>query len=309
MEIRQMLVSSSKYYCKCPNIINPTRIVVHNTYNDASANNEVSYMINNTNEVSYHIAVDDKEAVQGIPFNRNTWNAGDGLGKGNMEGISIEICYSKSGGDRFIKAEQNAAKLIAQLLKERGWGIDRVTKHQDYSNKYCPHRTLDMGWQRFLNMVQAEMNGTSISVLTPKSENNQVNVYYKAKTIKHGWLPEVKNLEDYAGYENSPFVDLMIRVDKGSVKYRAHTTNGKQFSWVNGYNEHDYKNGYAGNDRDILDTVEVEYFTPDNIRPFKYAKYKVNNYDWQIDLYKKNGMDGYAGAKGVPMTKFQIVIE
>lgn len=173
MEIRQMLVDPSKYSIKCPNQVTLTRIVVHNTANDASANNEVKYMITNNNEVSFHIAVDDIEAVQGIPFNRNAWNAGDGHGKGNMEGLSIEICYSKSGGDRFIKAEQNAAKLIAQLLKERGWGIDKVTKHQDYNGKYCPHRTLDMGWDRFLNMVKAEMNGESVPTdpATPPSKS------------------------------------------------------------------------------------------------------------------------------------------
>ena len=112
-------------------------------------------MRSNNNETSFHFAVDDKEVVQGIPLNRNAWHAGDSHGKGNMEGIAIEICYSKSGGDRFIKAEQNAAKFIAQLLKERGWGIDKVTKHQDYSGKYCPHRTLDMGWQRFLDLIKA----------------------------------------------------------------------------------------------------------------------------------------------------------
>lgn len=158
MNIRQMLVSSSKYNVKCPYSMNATRIVVHNTANDASANNEIKYMISNNNQVSFHIAVDDKEAVQGIPFNRNAWHSGDGAsGKGNREGIAIEICYSKSGGNRFIQAEKNASKLIAQLLKERGWGIERVTKHQDYSKKYCPHRTLDMGWERFLNMVRAEL--------------------------------------------------------------------------------------------------------------------------------------------------------
>lgn len=306
MNIRQMLVNPNKYYCKCPNIINPTRIVVHNTYNDASANNEISYMINNTNEVSYHIAVDDKEAVQGIPFNRNTWNAGDGRGKGNMEGISIEICYSKSGGDRFIKAEQNAAKLIAQLLKERGWGIDRVTKHQDYSNKYCPHRTLDMGWQRFLNMVQGEMNGASYSVATPKL--NEVNVFYKVKTVKHGWLGEVSNLEDYAGWENSPITGIAIKVDKGSVKYRVHIKGGQWLPYVTGYDINNSMNGWAGNGM-IIDCIEVYYNTPSNIRPYKKAKYKVNNYSWQYDNEKTKGQDGYAGAMNVSATKFQIVIE
>lgn len=135
----------------------PTRIVVHNTANDASAVNEISYMRSNSLKVSFHYAVDDKEIVQGIPENRNAWHAGDGNGKGNREGIGIEICYSKSGGDRFIKAEQNAAWFISTLLKKYGWGIDKVTKHQDYMNKYCPHRTLDMGWQRFLNIIKDNM--------------------------------------------------------------------------------------------------------------------------------------------------------
>jgi len=154
---RQMLVEAGMYSVKCPFAMTPTRIVVHNTANDASANNEISYMRTNPNEVSFHFAVDDKEVVQGVPLNRNTWNAGDGNGKGNREGISIEICYSKSGGARFDAAEALAAKFIAQLLKERGWGVERVTKHQDYNNKYCPHRTLDKGWTRFLNMVKASM--------------------------------------------------------------------------------------------------------------------------------------------------------
>ena len=89
-------------------------VEVHNTYNDASAENEIAYMIRNDNEVSFHFAVDDKEAVQGLPLNRNGWHAGDGSeGTGNRKSIAIEICYSESGGDRFLKAEKNSAKLIA----------------------------------------------------------------------------------------------------------------------------------------------------------------------------------------------------
>lgn len=160
---RHMLVDSSKYNIKCPYPMEATRIVVHNTANDATANNEISYMRTNDLEKSFHFAVDDAEVVQGLPLDRNGWHAGDGNGKGNREGIGVEICYSKSGGDRFIKAEKLAAKFIAQLLKERGWDISKVTKHQDYSGKYCPHRTLDMGWQRFLNMVSMEMGGSSPS--------------------------------------------------------------------------------------------------------------------------------------------------
>lgn len=136
----------------------PTRIVVHNTANDASAASEISYMISNDNEVSFHYAVDDKEIVQGVLESRNTWNAADGNGPGNRQGIAIEICYSKSGGEKFDKAEKNAAEFIASILKRKGWNISKVTKHQDYSGKYCPERTLNYGWQRFLNMVQSYMS-------------------------------------------------------------------------------------------------------------------------------------------------------
>lgn len=154
MKYRQMLVDESKWNIKCPYEMKPEYITVHNTANDASAENEINYMISNNKEVSYHYAVDDKEAVQGILTNRNSWNAYDGFnGTGNRKSIAVEICYSKSGGERFIQAEKNAAQVVADLLK--GWGLplDRVRKHQDWNGKYCPHRTLDMGWDRFLKMV------------------------------------------------------------------------------------------------------------------------------------------------------------
>ena len=165
MEIIKNLVPESKYSIKCPYAMAPTRIVVHNTANDASARNEVAYMIRNNNEVSFHYAVDDIEVVQGIPENRNAWHAGDGSkGKGNREGIAIEICYSKSGGSKFTKAEENAAELIVNILKRYGWGIEKVTKHQDYSNKYCPHRTLDLGWDRFIRKIESKLTPATKTV-------------------------------------------------------------------------------------------------------------------------------------------------
>lgn len=160
MEIVQMLCPSSKYSIKCPYSMTPQGITVHNTANDASAKNEVSYMITNNNKVSYHYAVDDVRAVQGIPLDRNAWHAGDGgSGFGNRNTIGIEICYSKSGGDRFHAAENNAAELIARLMLQYGWnasqiGTKIINTHQSRSGKYCPHRTLDEGLERFWNIVR-----------------------------------------------------------------------------------------------------------------------------------------------------------
>ena len=158
MELTKVNCPTNKYSIKCPYEMAPEFIIVHNTANDASAMAEISYMLGNGNTTSFHYAIDDVEIVQGIEENRNTWNCGDGTnGNGNRKGISIEICYSKSGGDKFVQAEKNTAKFIAMKLKEKGWGIDRVKKHQDFNGKYCPHRTLDLSWQRFLDMISAEM--------------------------------------------------------------------------------------------------------------------------------------------------------
>ena len=160
-EIIKQYVPSNKYSIKCPYSMDPIGICLHNTANDASAKSEVNYMIGNNNQVSYHVAIDDQYAVECIPFNRNAWHAGDGgSGQGNRKYISIEICYSRSGGSKFDQAEKNAARYIAMLLKEYGWDISHVKKHQDFSGKYCPHRTLDYGWQRFLEMISAELGNT-----------------------------------------------------------------------------------------------------------------------------------------------------
>ncbi|WP_443136937.1 peptidoglycan recognition protein family protein [Lysinibacillus sp. C5.1] len=155
---KQNLLPASKYPIKAPYSMAPRYITVHNTANDASAGNEIKYMITNNNQVSYHVAVDDKEVIQAILFNRNAWHCGDGQGNGNRKSIGIEICYSKSGGARYAAAEENAVQYIAKILKEFGWGIERVKKHQDWNGKYCPHRLLSENrWNSFLKRIEDAM--------------------------------------------------------------------------------------------------------------------------------------------------------
>lgn len=162
--VNQMNPSMYKY--NAPYAMNPVEICIHNTANTATARNEVAYMNRTANYTSYHVAIDDKEAVQAIPFNRNAFAAGDGAnGRGNRRAIHIEICYSLDGGNnghqsaRYLKAEENAALYTAYVLHQYGWGVDKVKKHQDYSGKYCPHVILANGkWQWFKNRVQAHLN-------------------------------------------------------------------------------------------------------------------------------------------------------
>lgn len=191
MLVTKVVMPQNKYSVKCPYEMKPGGITIHNTANDASAMSEISYMINNNNQVSFHEAIDDYRTVQGIEHNRNAWHAGDGHGFGNMRTIGIEICYSKSGGERFEKAERNAAERIAYLMKQYGWTLDNITDtrhtigtHQNRSGKYCPHRTLDMGLERFYNMIREEYReltgetaqGTPNIVVDEKNNNTGRNI-------------------------------------------------------------------------------------------------------------------------------------
>ena len=121
MQITNVECPKNKYSIKCPYEMIPEYITVHNTYNDASAMAEISYMLGNNLTTSFHAAVDNERVVIGIPFTRNAYHAGDGYkGTGNRKSIGIEICYSKSGGEKFDAAEELAAEYIAYLLKQYG---------------------------------------------------------------------------------------------------------------------------------------------------------------------------------------------
>ncbi|WP_426414589.1 peptidoglycan recognition protein family protein [Bacillus subtilis] len=171
IKVVKNLVSKSKYGLKCPNPMKAEYITIHNTANDASAANEISYMKNNSSSTSFHFAVDDKQVIQGIPTNRNAWHTGDGTnGTGYRKSIGVEICYSKSGGERYKAAEKLAIKFVARLLKERGWGVDRVRKHQDWNGKYCPHRILSEGrWNQVKAAIEKELKSLGGKISTSKT--------------------------------------------------------------------------------------------------------------------------------------------
>lgn len=137
----------------------PTFITIHSTGNPSStARNERDWLTNpsNTRIASWHICVDEREAIEAIPLDEVAFHAGNATG--NHTSIGIEICES---GNR-AKTLDNAVKLVAKLLKERGWGVDKLRRHFDWSGKMCP-RILAAnnwaGWEKFKQDVQKELSG------------------------------------------------------------------------------------------------------------------------------------------------------
>lgn len=140
------------------------------------------------------------------------------------------------------------------------------------------------------------------------NSNKQVNVYYRVKTRENGWLDEVKNLNDYAGLGKNSIVAFMVKVDRGKVWYQAHIKGGGWLPKVTGYDTNNFENGYAGDGR-VIDCVRIYYETPNDIRPYKKAKYRINNLPWQYDDERTKGQDGYAGNIGEAAYRLEIVIE
>lgn len=152
--------------------------------------------------------------------------------------------------------------------------------------------------------------------------NTSVDAFYKVavkdgKTGKATWLPEVKNLEDYAGLnERKKIVGFMAKASQGQMRVQAHVKGKGWYSVVTGYDENDRKNGFAGDLVNDIDAVMMYYVTPDALRNaiggYKKAKYSVsvdknsNFYSWQYD--NETGIspegkkqDGYAGTYGKPI--------
>ncbi|MFA5523444.1 MAG: N-acetylmuramoyl-L-alanine amidase [Tissierellales bacterium] len=144
----------------------PEYLTIHSTANpNSTAQNERDWLTNlsNTRTASWHLVIDEKEAFEAIPQNEIAWHAGDGLkGTGNNKSISIEICES---GNR-QKTIENAVRLSALILLKRGWGVDRLRRHYDWSGKHCP-RILEKDnwaqWNKFKVMVAKELKDTSLS--------------------------------------------------------------------------------------------------------------------------------------------------
>jgi N-acetylmuramoyl-L-alanine amidase CwlA len=231
MKIIKRLVPTSKYKYKCPHSMKPEGITIHNTANDANPANEIKYMTTNNNEVSYHFAAGYGDVIQGIPLDRNAWHAGDGgSGYGNRKTIGIEICYSKSGGSKFTRAEKVSAKLVAQLMVKYGWkksdlGGKRINTHKYRSGKNCPHRTLPH-MKKFWDMCAKEYDLLKKPATKPAKKYPRYKIKVSSLTVRSGAGTKYKKV---TAYKKGTIVNITQTKKNGSTPW-GKLQNGK--GWV-----------------------------------------------------------------------------
>lgn len=135
-----------------------TTVTVHETANtsvgaDAQAHANLQSG-GNSRQASWHIQVDDTEAIRSFPDAVRCWHAGPDA----ADSIAVEICVN-SDGDR-AKARANAADVIAQLLEANDLDEMNVVGHNWWTGKDCPHFLLSGGhWDGFIDDVRAHLNG------------------------------------------------------------------------------------------------------------------------------------------------------
>jgi len=175
LSITRVEMPRSQYSIKCPHPMKPIGLTIHETGNIASAMAEISYMQGNNRQVSYHFAVDDTRAVQGLPLDRNGWHAGDGgQGRGNRRTIGLEHCYNWNGrtttendpvnNPKYQKAIANGIELAANLfIQYPEWGEPEsgknIWQHNHHNGKHCPQRIRqEQRWNAFVEAVKDRYN-------------------------------------------------------------------------------------------------------------------------------------------------------
>ena len=168
----------------------PSYVVIHETDNwskGADAKAHATAMKNGNLAGTVHYYVDSKSIYQTLDHDDGAWAVGDGKGKygiTNKNSINIEICVNPETD--YYTAVDKAEQLAAYLLKQYGWGTDRLKRHYDASRKHCPRRILDEGlWPKFVEKTAAYMKGTSGNTSTTTTTKG-AGYMFEPKFVKLG---------------------------------------------------------------------------------------------------------------------------
>ena len=156
----------------------------------------------NMKTVRVHYYVDSTCAWQNLPLSLSGWHAADGSGNGNRRTIAIECIMNGSGDAADKRAEENAVRLAAALLKQYGLGINHLYTHTHWLNvrdgkrgtvdqlntmynryKMCPAYILPH-WTAFKAKVQKYMREGTNMAQKPSTANTGST---GAPAIRYDW--------------------------------------------------------------------------------------------------------------------------
>lgn len=242
------------------------------------------------------------------------WTSGNA--DNDNQAITIEVA-NDGGAPNWHVSDKAMAKLIElcvdicrrnniKSLNFTGNKDGNLTMHCYFQATACPGTYLKSKFGYIADEVNKRLS-TSSNSAADNNTASKPDIIYAVK-IANGWLPAVKNTEDYAGLENKAAVAVMMKLSDGTpLKYRAHTV-GKWLDWVSGYDKNDYYNGYAGDGKTPIDAIEIKCD--------KYnIQYKVSSvadgtiYYATVSDNTTSGSESYAGVFGKAIDKFMAWLE
>lgn len=284
-----------------------------NTAREASAN----YCIGVSGEIWGCVAEENRAWTTGSPDN-------------DYQAITFEL--ANDGGapnwhisDATIESFINLCVDIIQRYPSLGGKFNytgntngNITLHEWFQDTNCPGAY----FKSKLPYIQEQVN-KKLGNVTPDTPTSGVTVTIAAyDDIHKAWLPEVVNTtstSDYAGIYGSDVDNVMIKLSKGTIKYRVHTWSGdshekysnagKWLPVVTGYNRNDYNNGYAG-DNTPIDGLCVESSSKEVL----YRVHLRKSGEWLPWVSSKNANinnsdTGFAGIIGMPIDAIEIKLK
>lgn len=168
--------------------MNPTTITIHNNANpNSTARNERNWLTNpnNTRWASYHIVVDEIEAIEVTPLNEIAYHAGNKTG--NRTSIGIEICER---GD-YNQTMLNEVKVVADLLEKLNMTTKNLRQHFDWSGKNCPRKIragyLGWTWDKFIDEINKELNKRKVVEIMSKYFNDVPANHWGAESLDRNY--------------------------------------------------------------------------------------------------------------------------
>ncbi|MGJ7910709.1 peptidoglycan recognition protein family protein [Neobacillus sp. LXY-1] len=183
MNIIQRLIPASNKETRPGIRMVPMYITIHETDNPARGADAVAHARlqerGNSRQASWHMQVDENQAIQSIPFDEIAWAAGDGRnGLGNTKSIHIEICVNADGD--YQKAVRNTSEVVRELMVRFRIPISNIVQHNHWTGKNCPRylRSGEKGinWNDFIAMLKR--NTVQVEPIVPADP-----VFVKSNTI------------------------------------------------------------------------------------------------------------------------------
>lgn len=319
---------------------NPIGITVHNTESISVSSSTTmaeqytrATVNGNMKDVRVHFYVDDVCAWQNLPLSLSGWHAADGSGNGNSKTIAIEVI-----GDS-AKAEANAVKLTAYLLKQYGLNADsNLFTHThwlnvmdgksgtidylntaDNSRKMCPIYILPH-WSTFKNNVKNALGTSSSTSSSSTSSSTSTSKLYR---IRKTWTDSSSQIGAYSSLENAEKAcktGYSVFDSKGNIVYTPSTstttsvaqtinvyyrtyTDGRWLPEVTNYNDTD-GNDYAGIENKTVRGIAIKV----DKGQLKYRVHVKGGgwLGWISDYDIDNWKTGCAGNKTIDIDAIQI---